>query len=107
MCRSRGTGLTTGSATRLVDRLEKAEPVTRRRDTADRRLVYVSLTLDRRPDIVSARRAADDAKDALLASYDTEQLAAVAVADYLTRTADCIDRLTDDLRAHRPAAQGK
>lgn len=36
------TGLTTGSATRLVDRLEKAGYVVRERDAADRRRVLVS-----------------------------------------------------------------
>ncbi|MET8684326.1 MarR family winged helix-turn-helix transcriptional regulator [Streptomyces sp. NPDC004732] len=36
------TGLTTGSATRLVDRLEKAGYVVRERDTADRRRVLVA-----------------------------------------------------------------
>lgn len=37
------TGLTTGSATRLVDRLEKAGYVVRERDTADRRRVLVAM----------------------------------------------------------------
>lgn len=37
------TGLTSGSATRLVDRLEKAGYVTRARDTQDRRRVLVQL----------------------------------------------------------------
>ncbi len=36
------TGLTTGSATRLVDRLERAGYVVRERDTADRRRVLVA-----------------------------------------------------------------
>lgn len=36
------TGLTTGSATRLVDRLERAGYVTRERDAGDRRLVLVA-----------------------------------------------------------------
>ncbi|MFF4020151.1 MarR family winged helix-turn-helix transcriptional regulator [Streptomyces sp. NPDC001843] len=36
------TGLTTGSATRLVDRLEKAGYVVRRRDAVDRRRVLVA-----------------------------------------------------------------
>jgi DNA-binding MarR family transcriptional regulator len=35
------TGLTSGSATRLVDRLERAGYVTRQRDSADRRRVLV------------------------------------------------------------------
>ncbi|MER7765444.1 MarR family transcriptional regulator [Kitasatospora sp. NPDC096140] len=37
------TGLTSGSATRLVDRLEKAGLVARRRDEADRRRVLVAV----------------------------------------------------------------
>ncbi|AYL37482.1 MarR family winged helix-turn-helix transcriptional regulator [Streptomyces fungicidicus] len=37
------TGLTTGSATRLVDRLERAGYVVRKRDAADRRLVLVTV----------------------------------------------------------------
>ncbi|MEU0803806.1 MarR family winged helix-turn-helix transcriptional regulator [Streptomyces sp. NPDC005970] len=37
------TGLTSGSATRLVDRLEKAGQVTRRRDEKDRRRVLVEV----------------------------------------------------------------
>lgn len=44
------TGLTSGSATRLVDRLEKAGLVTRQRDEADRRRVLVAVrpeTLER------------------------------------------------------------
>ncbi|MEV6178270.1 MarR family winged helix-turn-helix transcriptional regulator [Streptomyces sp. NPDC052016] len=41
------TGLTTGSATRLVDRLEKAGYVVRERDAADRRRVLVATVPDR------------------------------------------------------------
>ncbi|MDG4862135.1 MarR family transcriptional regulator [Streptomyces sp. T-3] len=41
------TGLTTGSATRLVDRLERAGYVVRERDTADRRRVLVSTVPER------------------------------------------------------------
>ncbi|MET7650347.1 MarR family winged helix-turn-helix transcriptional regulator [Streptomyces sp. NPDC005486] len=41
------TGLTTGSATRLVDRLEKAGYVVRERDAADRRRVLVAAVPER------------------------------------------------------------
>jgi DNA-binding MarR family transcriptional regulator len=37
-------GLTTGAATLLVDRLERAGYVQRRRDTHDRRKIYVDVT---------------------------------------------------------------
>ncbi|WP_405870371.1 MULTISPECIES: MarR family winged helix-turn-helix transcriptional regulator [unclassified Streptomyces] len=41
------TGLTTGSATRLVDRLEKAGYVVRERDAGDRRRVLVATVPER------------------------------------------------------------
>ncbi|PUB24795.1 DNA-binding MarR family transcriptional regulator [Promicromonospora sp. AC04] len=41
------TGLTSGSATRLVDRLERAGLVERRADPQDRRKMLVSLTAER------------------------------------------------------------
>ncbi|MEU2283795.1 MarR family transcriptional regulator [Streptomyces sp. NPDC013178] len=41
------TGLTTGSATRLVDRLEKAGYVVRQRDAVDRRKVLVATVPER------------------------------------------------------------
>jgi DNA-binding MarR family transcriptional regulator len=41
------TGLTTGSATRLVDRMERAGYVTRQRDPRDRRRVFVVLAPER------------------------------------------------------------
>ncbi|OIJ66828.1 MarR family winged helix-turn-helix transcriptional regulator [Streptomyces mangrovisoli] len=41
------TGLTTGSATRLVDRLERAGYVVRQRDAADRRRVWVATVPER------------------------------------------------------------
>ncbi|MFC8367317.1 MULTISPECIES: MarR family winged helix-turn-helix transcriptional regulator [unclassified Streptomyces] len=41
------TGLTTGSATRLVDRLERAGYVVRERDAGDRRLVLVAVVPER------------------------------------------------------------
>ncbi|MGW3952526.1 MarR family winged helix-turn-helix transcriptional regulator [Streptomyces sp. NPDC004752] len=41
------TGLTTGSATRLVDRLERSGYVVRKRDTSDRRRVLVAAVPER------------------------------------------------------------
>ncbi|MEU1081514.1 MarR family winged helix-turn-helix transcriptional regulator [Streptomyces sp. NPDC005908] len=45
------TGLTTGSATRLVDRLERAGYVVRERDAADRRLVLVAPVPERAAEV--------------------------------------------------------
>lgn len=50
------TGLTTGSATRLVDRLERAGYVTRERDTEDRRRVLVALVPGRMAELATLWR---------------------------------------------------
>ncbi|MEU9607442.1 MarR family winged helix-turn-helix transcriptional regulator [Streptomyces sp. NPDC048057] len=48
------TGLTSGSATRLVDRLQKAGLAERHSDPHDRRKTLVTLTSDRTPEIEAA-----------------------------------------------------
>ncbi|MFD0023717.1 MarR family winged helix-turn-helix transcriptional regulator [Streptomyces sp. NPDC058382] len=87
------TGLTTGSATRLVDRLERAGYVTRARDTVDRRRVLVATVPERMTEFgavweqLNAGWAAmfegyDDAEVALLIAHmrRTVELSAVQVA---------------------------
>ena len=83
---SRHTGLTTGATTAVIDRLERAGFVRRRRDTEDRRCVLVEVMPS----------SADRIKPlyALLASrlaqlnkqYDDRELA--IVVDYLSRALD-------------------
>lgn len=69
------TGLTTGSATRLVDRLERAGYVTRERDTADRRRVLVATVPERMAEFgeVWARLNGDWA--AMFEAYDDDEVA--------------------------------
>jgi DNA-binding MarR family transcriptional regulator len=69
------TGLTTGSATRLVDRLERAGYVTRERDTADRRRVLVATVPERMAEFgaVWERLSADWA--AMFEAYDDDEVA--------------------------------
>lgn len=71
------TGLTSGSATRLVDRLERAGLVERRPDAHDRRRTRVSLTARRSPETEAAWEAPGSAFADLLAEFTDEELAVI------------------------------
>ncbi|MBC2877525.1 MULTISPECIES: MarR family winged helix-turn-helix transcriptional regulator [Streptomyces] len=94
---ARLTGLTPGSATRLVDRLVKSGLADRHTDPTDRRRALVSLT----PGSLATVRAAWDepsrAFGEVLAGYTDGQLA--VIGDYLRRTAEVGRTQTERLRA--------
>lgn len=73
---SRLTGLTSGATTRMIDRLERAGRVRRRREGADRRKVLVERTADAfaEGEIDSLVDPAREAVGAVLAEFtDSEQ----------------------------------
>jgi len=69
------TGLTSGSATRLVDRLEKAGYVVRRRDTADRRRVLVEAVPEAMRDLMALWAELGEGWRAMFADYTEDELA--------------------------------
>ncbi|MEW2547545.1 MarR family transcriptional regulator [Streptomyces sp. NPDC047002] len=69
------TGLTTGSATRLVDRLERAGYVVRRRDTEDRRRVLVAGVPERMRGFAAVWEESRGPWDELFQAYDEAELA--------------------------------
>ena len=75
------TGLTTGAATRMVDRLEQAGVVRRVADPADRRRVLVEPAGDRAVAVQRAFDPVDEAAARSLAGLDDPALA--ALHDYL------------------------
>ncbi|RSS83925.1 MarR family transcriptional regulator [Streptomyces sp. WAC06614] len=81
---ARLTGLTSGSATRLVDRLVKAGIVERHSDPGDRRRSLVALAPAARSRISQAWDTPAQAFGAVLDTYSDEELA--VIADYLHRT---------------------
>ncbi|MEV5895993.1 MarR family winged helix-turn-helix transcriptional regulator [Nonomuraea fuscirosea] len=83
---ARLTGLTPGSATRLVDRLEKAGLVVRRPDPDDRRRALVALDPGARTRISDAWDIPGTAFGEVLGHYDDAELE--LIADYLRRTAE-------------------
>ncbi|MEU8361187.1 MarR family transcriptional regulator [Nonomuraea sp. NPDC048882] len=83
---ARLTGLTPGSATRLVDRLEKAGLVVRRPDPDDRRRALVALAPEARTRISDAWEVPGTAFGEVLARYDDAELE--LIADYLRRASE-------------------
>ena len=89
-------GLTSGSATTLVDRLEEAGYASRTRDPTDRRRVMVNLTewAQARMGPIWGPLGAEAA--ALVDGYSTEELE--LLVDYLTRARELLQRHRARLR---------
>jgi DNA-binding MarR family transcriptional regulator len=89
-------GLTTGSVTAMLDRLEKMKYVTRSAHPSDRRKVIVSATAEavRRANDLIAPLIADG--NELLGDYSVAQLA--QITEFLSRTTDLQDQHTARLR---------
>jgi|SRR5690242_6598121 len=87
---ARFTGLTTGAATGIIDRLVKADYAERTADPEDRRRTIVRRKANGRLDAVMQEVFAPLGQDmaSLTASYSHEQL--VTIADFLTRTREVL-----------------
>lgn len=83
---ARLTGLTSGSATRLVDRMVKAGVVERLADPNDRRRSLVALSPAARDRISAAWDTPGRAFGAVLEGYSNAELA--VIGDYLHRAAE-------------------
>jgi DNA-binding MarR family transcriptional regulator len=80
------TGLTTGSATRLVDRLERAGYVVRERDAADRRRVLVATVPEKVAEFGRVWERLGGEWTALFDDLDEAQLG--LIVDHMRRTTD-------------------
>ncbi|MFJ3924840.1 MarR family winged helix-turn-helix transcriptional regulator [Streptomyces sp. NPDC090022] len=98
---ARLTGLTSGSATRLVDRLVKAGVVERHADPHDRRRSLVALSPTARTRISTAWDTPGRAFGEVLSGYSDAELA--VIADYLHRTA-AVGREQAERLSHTPHA---
>lgn len=82
------TGLSPGAVTGLVDRLVRAGYVQRTRDPADRRRVVIVPIGDRRPDLSEIFGHLTTAMNALIASYDEQEVQ--AIHDYVVNTIEIL-----------------
>lgn len=85
------TGLTTGAVTGLIDRLESAGYVERRRDAGDRRRVIVELVPSAQPSVLPLFAPMLAEMRELHARYTEAELAAVV---------ECLEGAADILRRH-------
>lgn len=90
------TGLTSGAATRMIDRLEQAGFVRRAPDPADRRRVVVEVVPERMAAVAPYYASLQRATEALAASYADADLA--IVVDYLGRSLEIARAETARLR---------
>ncbi|WP_199834958.1 MULTISPECIES: MarR family winged helix-turn-helix transcriptional regulator [Streptomyces] len=91
------TGLTSGSATRLVDRLEKAGYVIRRRDEQDRRRVLVEPVAAAMQRFGEFWNSLDEGWQAMLDGYTEQELA--LLGRHMRRTTELARRQIEHLRA--------
>ncbi|MFF4857433.1 MarR family winged helix-turn-helix transcriptional regulator [Streptomyces rubiginosohelvolus] len=91
------TGLTSGSATRLVDRLQRAGLAERHPDPHDRRKMLVALTHGRTPEVEAAWDTPGRAFDRALDEFTDEEL--TVIERYLRRTTDVGTEQAARLRA--------
>lgn len=90
------TGLTTGSVTSLIDRMERKGFVRRVRDASDRRRVIVEADEARLADLWSIFGSFEGIFDDLYDTYSDEQLA--TLLDYLQRTARRLEAVVGRLK---------
>ena len=83
------TGLSTGSVTALIDRLEKANFVKRELDTKDRRKVNIVPIYGERKDVQTLYEPLNESMLALIQSYDETTRA--QIIDFLSKASDVLE----------------
>jgi DNA-binding MarR family transcriptional regulator len=91
------TGLTTGAATRLVDRMERAGFVRRTSDEVDRRRVLVEPVPGSLPDLDAVLDPVREQLAEVFAGFDARELA--VLTDYFARAAPAFRRASQEVRS--------
>ncbi|WP_340398178.1 MarR family transcriptional regulator [Paenibacillus sp. FSL E2-0202] len=99
---SKLTGLTTGSVTALIDRLEKNSYVRRQNDPNDRRKVIIVPLYENKDDVINTYQPLHTAMVKLAASYTDEELA--LISQFLGQASAVLEEQIDQLGS---TARGK
>lgn len=99
------TGLSTGSITTALDRLEKARFIKRLADPNDRRKVLLQVIPDRFPEVGDLFTSMLQAQDALLSTYTDAEL--VLILDYVEKTTRMMDEEAILMRQKRKQQKAK
>ena len=100
---SRYTGLTSGATTAMLDRLEKAHLIERRRNPQDRRGTLIILTNERTQEIAAMFTSGRDAINNLTSSYSESELE--TIADYFRRLVIVWEEERENLQLHNKAKE--
>ena len=84
------SGLTTGAVTFILDRLEEAGMVTRRRDTEDRRRVWVEIEPDAQQRLAEMQRPVAEQMREVTQHFKADELA--IVRDYMRQAKEVFQR---------------
>jgi DNA-binding MarR family transcriptional regulator len=88
------SGLTTGAVTFILDRLEEAGMVTRRRDTEDRRRVWVEIEPDAQKRLQEMQQPVADQMREVTQHFKADELA--VVRDYMRQAKEVFQRQIRD-----------
>ncbi len=86
------SGLTTGAVTFIVDRLEEAGMVTRRRDTEDRRRVWIEIVPETRERLAGLQQPIADEMRQVAQRFKADELA--VVRDFMRQAKEVFQRQT-------------
>jgi DNA-binding MarR family transcriptional regulator len=84
------TGLTTGAVTFMLDRLEEAGMVTRRRDTEDRRRVWVEIVPSAHEQLQGLQKPVAEEMREVAQRFKTDEL--TAVRDFMRAAREVFER---------------
>ena len=90
------SGLTTGAVTFILDRLEEAGMVTRRRDTEDRRRVWVEMVPEARERLAGLQRPIAEEMRQVAQRFKADELA--LVRDFMRQAKEVFQRQVHDAR---------
>jgi DNA-binding MarR family transcriptional regulator len=104
------SGLTTGAVTFILDRLEEARMVNRRRDTEDRRRVWVEIEPDAQKRLQAMQQPVAEQMREVTQHFKTDELA--IVRDYMREAKEVFQRLMygaahDDTEPTKGGPEGK
>lgn len=98
------SGLTTGAVTFILDRLEEAGMVARRRDTEDRRRVWVEIVPEARERLEGLQRPVADEMRQVAQRFKADELA--VVRDFMRQAKEVFQRqVSDAVPAERAPAE--
>jgi DNA-binding MarR family transcriptional regulator len=89
------SGLTTGAVTFILDRLEEAGMVTRRRDTEDRRRVWVEIVPEAKERLADLQRPVADEMRQVAQRFKSDELE--VVRDFMRRAKEVFQRQMGDV----------